>query len=253
MDLFYRALGQGQPLIILHGLFGSSDNWLSQAKKLSEHYSVYLLDARNHGQSPHDAAHNYTAMSQDLLDFIQVHQLSHPYVIGHSMGGKTVMKFLTLFPGIIAKSVVADISPRFYTRHHDHILEGLRAIPIETLNNRQEADDLLIQYLPNLGERQFLLKNLYRTEEGTFKWRMNLPVLMDQIDNIGEGLAADCRIDTPTLFINGGDSNYVQEKDVALIKTIFPHSIFKTIPHAGHWLHAEKPEAFLHDVMTFLG
>jgi esterase len=253
MDLFYRTLGEGHPLIILHGLFGSSDNWLSQAKKLSEHYRVYLLDARNHGQSPHDAVHNYTAMSQDLLDFIHAHQLSNPYVLGHSMGGKTVMKFLSLFPGIIAKAVVADISPRFYTRHHDHILDGLKAIPIETLNTRQEADDILTLHLPNIGERQFLLKNLYRTEEGSFKWRMNLPVLINQIDNIGEGLSSDSRIDTPTLFIHGGASNYVQEKDKNLIQTYFSHNVLKTIPQAGHWLHSEKPDEFIQEVMEFLG
>ncbi len=253
MNLFYRTLGQGHPLIILHGLFGSSDNWLSQAKKLAERYTVYLLDARNHGQSPHDEAHNYTVMSQDLLTFIEDHQLSKPYVIGHSMGGKTVMKFLSLFPDKIAKAVVADISPRYYPRHHDHIIAGLNAIPVKTLNNRQDADVILAQHLTNLGERQFLLKNLYRTEDGSFQWRMNLPVLIDQIENIGEGLDSSCRIETPTLFINGGASKYVQAKDHELMKELFMHAVFKTIPDAGHWLHAEKPDEFIQAVTEFLG
>lgn len=253
MNLFYRELGEGHPLIILHGLFGSSDNWLSQAKKLAEQYHVYLLDARNHGQSPHDGAHNYTAMSEDLLTFIEDKHLANPYVLGHSMGGKTVMKFLSLFPGKIAKAVVADISPRYYTRHHEHIIAGLHAIPINSLNNRQDADLILAQHLSNLGERQFLLKNLYRTENGAFKWRMNLPVLVDQIENIGEGLDSSCRIETPTLFINGGASHYVQATDQALIREIFKHAVFKTIPDVGHWLHAEKPDEFIQAVSEFLG
>jgi len=252
MDLFYRSLGQGPTLIIIHGLFGSSDNWLSQAKKFSQHYTVYLIDARNHGQSPHDSVHNYTVMSQDLMNFIDTHKLVQPFVLGHSMGGKLVMKFLSLFPGKIAKAIVADISPRYYTRHHDHILEGLSAIPLDTLTSRQEADDLLAQYLPGLGERQFLLKNLYRNEEGKFQWRMNLPVLLSEIDNIGEGLEPDSRIETPTLFINGGASNYVKEEDRDLMKKIFTHPVFKTIPNVGHWLHAEKPDEFISDVNEFL-
>ncbi len=252
MDLFYRELGEGHPLIIIHGLFGSSDNWLSQAKKLSAYYKVYLIDARNHGQSPHNLEHNYTVMSHDLIRFIETQQLSNPFILGHSMGGKLLMKFMSLYPHVAAKAIVADISPRYYTRHHDHILEGLTSIPLETLGSRQEADDLLGKFIPALGERQFLLKNLYRNEEGKFKWRMNLPVLVAQIENIGEGLSLDCRIDTPTLFINGGASNYVTAEDYNLINQLFTHPFYKTIPGVGHWLHAEKPEEFIAAVTNFL-
>jgi esterase len=251
MKLFYRELGEGHPLIIMHGLFGSSDNWLSQAKKLAENFKVYIIDARNHGQSPHDETHNYNAMSQDLMEFISSHKLVDPYMIGHSMGGKALMKFMYLYPNVIKKAIVADISPRFYHRHHDHILDGLNAIPVESLASRQEADTILATFLSNLGERQFLLKNLYRTEEGKFQWRMNLNVLVKEIDNIGEGLPDDCRIETPTLFINGGDSNYVQDHDRLLVKKLFLHPSFITISGVGHWLHAEKPEEFVSDVKQF--
>ena len=253
MELFCRELGEGHPLIIMHGLFGSSDNWLTQAKKLSEDYKVYLIDARNHGQSPHDKAHNYTVISQDIMEFIKKHNLVNPYMIGHSMGGKALMKFLCLYPDIIKKAVVADISPRFYPRHHDHITDGLSTITLNTLSSRQEADDILAAYLTNLGERQFLLKNLYRNENGNFQWRMNLEVLVQEIDNIGEGLDSNCRVDTPTLFINGGASNYVNAGDQTLISALFSKSSFITIPGAGHWLHAEKPEEFLNHIKQFLG
>ena len=252
MELFCRELGEGHPLIIMHGLFGSSDNWLTQAKKLSEDYKVYLIDARNHGQSPHDSAHNYTVISQDIMEFIKKHKLVNPYMIGHSMGGKALMKFLCLYPDIIKKAIVADISPRFYPRHHEHIIDGLSAITLNTLSSRQEADDILAAYLPNLGERQFLLKNLYRNENGNFQWRMNLDVLVQEIDNIGEGLDSNCRVYTPTLFINGGASDYVKVEDQTLISALFSKSSFITISGAGHWLHAEKPEEFLNHVKQFL-
>ncbi|MDB5273386.1 MAG: alpha/beta hydrolase fold containing protein [Chitinophagaceae bacterium] len=251
MKLFFREMGHGPDLIILHGLFGSSDNWLSQAKILANEYHVILPDARNHGQSPFSAEHNYTVMCEDLMELITSLHLSHPFIIGHSMGGKTLMKFLELYPTIVAKAVVADISPRYYTKHHDHILNGLAHIPVDTLESRQAADQILSQYLPELSERQFLLKNLYRNEEGHFKWRINLPVLTQEIENIGEGLSDQLSIDTPVLFLHGGSSNYVTERDLPLISKIFKHYQIKTIEGVGHWLHSEKPQEFIRDVDTF--
>ena len=251
MKLFFREMGQGPALIILHGLFGSSDNWLSIAKVLANDYRVILPDARNHGQSPFSPEHNYTVMSEDLMELITSLNLQHPLIIGHSMGGKTLMKFLSLYPGIVGKAVIADISPRYYTKHHDHILTGLASIPIQTLESRQLADQLLAEKIQNVSERQFLLKNLYRDENGQFHWRINLDVLTKEIENIGEGLAEPIQIETPTLFLHGGASNYLTERDQPLIASIFKNYQIQTIDGAGHWLHAEKPQEFIQDVIAF--
>jgi len=251
MKLFFREMGQGPDLIILHGLFGSSDNWLSIAKVLANEYRVILPDARNHGQSPFSPTHNYTVMSEDLMELITSLNLTNPFVIGHSMGGKTLMKFLTLYPKVVRKAIVADISPRYYTKHHDHILNGLASIPIQTLDSRAQADQLLSSQIQEIGERQFLLKNLYRDENGSFRWRINLEVLAQEIENIGEGLSSDGQVDTPVLFLHGGASNYLTERDVPLISSIFKDYQIQTIEGAGHWLHAEKPQEFIHGVNAF--
>jgi len=251
MKLFFREMGQGPDLIILHGLFGSSDNWLSVAKVLANEYRVILPDARNHGQSPFSSEHNYTVMCEDVMELITFLNLQHPFIIGHSMGGKTLMKFLSLYPGIVAKAVIADISPRYYSKHHDPILNGLTSIPIQTLESRQLADQLLSAHIQDVGERQFLLKNLYRDENGQFRWRINLEVLAKEIENIGEGLTETIPIETPTLFLHGGASNYLTEKDLPLIASIFKNYRIQTIEGVGHWLHAEKPQEFIQDVITF--
>lgn len=251
MKLFFREMGQGPDLIILHGLFGSSDNWISVAKILANDYRVILPDARNHGQSPFSPLHNYTVMSEDLKELITSLNLQHPLVIGHSMGGKILMKFLSLYPGVVSKAVVADISPRYYTKHHDHILKGLASISVQTLESRQVADQLLSEYIQEVGERQFLLKNLYRDETGQFHWRINLEVLTKEIENIGEGLSENTRVETPVLFLHGGASNYLTERDMPLISQIFSTYQVQMINGAGHWLHAEKPQEFIQDVITF--
>jgi esterase len=246
MKLFFREMGQGPDLIILHGLFGSS------AKILANDFRVILPDARNHGQSPFADIHDYTTMSEDLRDLILSLKLDRPYIIGHSMGGKTVMKFLEQHPELVSKAVIADISPRYYKRHHDHILNGLASITIDSLESRQTADQLLSRYVPEIAERQFLLKNLYRDENGKFRWRINLDVLTQQIENIGEGLPNQAIVNTPVLFLHGGASNYLTHEDLPLINQIFKQHRIQTIAGAGHWLHAEKPEEFIHAVKTFL-
>jgi len=253
MQLYYRALGQGNPpIVILHGVFGSCDNWLSVSKVLAETHEVYLLDARNHGQSPHSDEFSYEVMAEDLLTFIEEHQLVNPIIIGHSMGGKTVMKFASKYPTRFSKMVVVDISPRYYPPHHQSIIEGLSAIPLATLQSRQEADDSLKNYQPDLGVRQFLLKNLYRKEDNSFAWRMNFDVIKSNISKVGEALGDEVRISNPTLFIRGGLSKYIQEKDEALIHTMFSDVTIETIEGAGHWVQAEKPEEFFEKLNRFL-
>jgi esterase len=251
MELFFRELGSGQPLIILHGLFGSCDNWLTVSKPLSEKFHVYLVDQRNHGRSPHHPVHTYSAMTDDLLEFIEKHQIQNSIVLGHSMGGKTAMHLALNHPKVLEKLIVADISPRYYTPHHQDVIAGLSAIDLDTLASREEADRIMSAHLPELGVRQFLLKNLYRDEQSRFSWRMNFEGLVSQIENIGEASTGNA-FQKPTLFIKGALSRYIQDKDEELIHTLFPHSQTKTIEGAGHWVQAEKPQAFLDTVLAFL-
>jgi len=251
MNLFFREIGEGAPIVILHGLFGSSDNWLSIAKVLSETHKVYTIDQRNHGQSDHSDEFNYEVMAIDLKNFLEQHQIDNPIIIGHSMGGKVAMQFAVDHPEMLQKLIVVDIAPKSYPVHHDEILEGLCALPITELKSRGEANTMLEAYVPVMGTRQFLLKNLARTTDG-FEWKINLPVIRDKINVIGQGLPAGTVFDKATLFINGKMSNYIKESDKALILQHFPSAELKTIDYAGHWVHAEQPEEFLSIVKKFI-
>jgi esterase len=252
MKLFYRESGEGRPIVILHGLFGSSDNWMSVTKELALKYKVYVLDARNHGQSPHDSSHTYADMAADLNEFIITHHIEKPILIGHSMGGKTIMRFAVDYPDVAEKLIVVDISPRFYGRHHETILAGLEAINLETLQTRNEADAILSNYVEDLGVRMFLLKSLYRNGDGKFAWRINLPVINAQIDNIGEPLPDSAKIDIPTLFIRGSLSGYIEEKDRSLIQRHFSSFNIESVEGASHFVHAEKPKEVLGLIESFV-
>jgi pimeloyl-ACP methyl ester carboxylesterase len=252
MKLFYRELGQGEPLVILHGVFGSSDNWVTVSKLLSEDYKVYLVDARNHGQSPKSDQFDYDVMSEDLKEFLTAHSIQDSIIIGHSMGGKIAMKFASKYPEMLKKLIVADISPRFYKRHHDTILEGLKSIDLDQLSSRQQADEQLAKFVPEPGVRQFLLKNLYRNSENRFDWRINLGVIDRNIENIGEALSDTIRITIPTLFVKGSLSNYIGKQDEELIHKMFPNSKIETVEGAGHWVQAEKPQEFIEIIRRFL-
>jgi esterase len=252
MKLFYRELGEGNPIIILHGVFGSSDNWLTPAKMLSDTYKLYLLDQRNHGQSPKSDQFDYESMANDLKEFIDDNKIDSPVIMGHSMGGKVAMAFAVRYPKMLSKLIVVDISPKYYPPHHQKIIEGLNAINLETLQSRQEADAQFSKYEPELGVRQFLLKNLFRNQSNNFEWRINLPVITDKIENIGQPLKETDRVNVPTLFIRGGVSRYIKSEDELLIKKIFSDSKVITIEGAGHWVHAEKPKEFIDQIKSFL-
>lgn len=251
MKLFYRELGQGQPLVILHGIFGSSDNWLTQARMLSPHYHVFSLDLRNHGQSPHDEGFDYQVMVADLLEFLNEHQLKDPIILGHSMGGKVAMNFALAHPDSLQKLIVVDISPRPYNLEHYVILHGLKAIPIQSISSRNEADAALGSFVPEPDVRQFLLKNLQRKPEGGFSWKINLPVIDKNLSKIGYDLQFEGRFEKPTLFIRGGKSKYVTDQDMTRIKEIFPDATLATLD-TGHWVQAEKPKEFVEVVMNWL-
>jgi pimeloyl-ACP methyl ester carboxylesterase len=252
MQLNFKKSGTGPPLVILHGLFGSLDNWFSIAKELVEHYTLYLVDQRNHGDSPHSNDWNYVVMVEDLRELLDAEGLDSVYLMGHSMGGKTVMNFAVTYPERVRKLIVGDIAPRHYPIHHQRILEGLNALNLQTLQSRKEADDQLAAFIPELGIRQFLLKSLGRDANG-FAWKINLPVITEQIEEVGKALEEGTIFDGPTLFLGGANSSYIQQQDLPDINTHFPNSEWVSIPDAGHWLHAEQPEAVVKAIRRFLG
>jgi pimeloyl-ACP methyl ester carboxylesterase len=253
MKLHFREMGQGTPLLILHGLFGSSDNWLTIAKQLAASYHVFIIDQRNHGQSPHSNIWNYTVMAQDIEDFCIQHQLNEIYIVGHSMGGKTVMKLAELFPKRIKKMMVIDIAPRYYPVHHHQILNALKSIDFNIVNTRKQAEEVLHNAIEDFGTRQFLLKNIYWIDENKLAWRFNLEVIANHIEIVGETtppeLTAICEI--PVCFVKGEKSDYIKKEDEQLIASQFSNSEILTIANAGHWVHAENPTALLNLINYF--
>ena len=253
MELHFREIGEGHPLLILHGLFGSSDNWITIAKQLASNYRVFIIDQRNHGQSPHSDTWNYTVMAQDIEDFCMQHQLNEIYIAGHSMGGKTVMKLAELFPRRIKKMMVIDIAPRYYPVNHHQILRALKSINFNEINTRKQAEEVLQNSIEDIGTRQFLLKNIYWIAENKLAWRFNLEVIASNIEIVGEATPSDvsaiCEI--PVCFVKGENSDYINETDEQLILNQYPNSEIITIANAGHWVHAENPMATLKAMTDF--
>ena len=259
MKLYFRKSGEGFPLIILHGLFGMSDNWASLAKKYAaEGFAVYLPDLRNHGQSPHDETFTLDAMAADLAGLMDDEKLDKAYLVGHSLGGKVAMRFACMHPERVSKLVVADIAPRYYPPHHEKVLAGIHAVDFSTVSSRSEAEKQMEKFLPDAGVRQFLLKNLYwkespgDTHTKRLAWRFNLPVLEKAIENAGEALPEKDAYGGPCLFIRGERSDYIQAGDANEIILHFPAATVVTVPDAGHWVHAENPDGFSDVLLKFL-
>ena len=253
MKLHANVLGEGTPLLILHGFLGMSDNWKTLGRQFSENgFQVHLIDQRNHGRSPHSEEFNYLALAKDIKEYIDTHSLQKCVLLGHSMGGKTAMMTACLFPHVIEKLIVVDIAPKYYAPHHQQILEGLKAVNEADLSSRGEAEDLLAQYVSEPDVRLFLLKNLYWKSKGKLSLRLNLEALVKNIENVGEALPDDYSFSNPSLFVKGEKSKYIREEDRKLIQRHFPSSEIVSIPGAGHWVHAEKKQAFYKVVMQFL-
>lgn len=252
MPLFHKSLGQGPPLVILHGLFGSLDNWMGIAKALSAQQTVYLVDLRNHGKSFHDRQFNYSVMSEDLLQWSRQVGLKDYALLGHSMGGKVAMFHAQQYPEKLHRLLIVDIGPKAYPVHHQAILDGLSAIDTSSLQSRQEADDSLALFVPEAGVRQFLLKNLKREEGGGFRWKLNLPVIRDNIQAVGTALPVEPQVTVPGLFLTGEKSHYVLDSDRAAILQQFPNAEIRSVAGAGHWIHAEAPTAFVKEVGNYL-
>jgi esterase len=267
MKLFFRKFGQGPALIILHGLFGSSDNWISIGKALSENFEVFLIDLRNHGNSIHTKEHSYKLLKNDLFEFMVSQHIEKAVIMGHSMGGKAAMFFAVDYPEKIQSLIIIDISPRSYKSldnpesqsiDHMNIITAMLSVDYSKVKSREDVDIILSQFIKSIRIRRFLLKNVYRNHDGSFGWKLNLQTLHDNLPEILDGLDPQKFINGngvtgfPVLFIKGEKSNYILDEDLRLIKTIFPMSEMVTIPGAGHWLHSEHPDLLLKTLTYFV-
>jgi esterase len=253
MDLHCDTLGTGPDLVILHGLFGSGDNWRSIAKALSDRYRLHLLDLPNHGRSPWIRQQSYPALAQAVTEWMTAHDIHQGTLIGHSMGGKVAMQMAlnSTDPGF-NKLVIVDIAPREYPPHHQDIFRALTNIDLSGHTSRSSVDEALQDGIENAGIRQFILKSLYRNEDNQLAWRFNLDALQQQYQPIANSPDFAHSFTGPTLFIKGMNSHYIKADDEAAITERFPNATAKIIEGAGHWPHAEKPTAFLKVLERFL-
>jgi esterase len=251
-SLIYTS-NSSKNLLIIHGFMGMSDNWKTLGIQYQEAgYNVHILDLRNHGKSFHSDDFSYEIMVQDVVNYCLDKNINSTQIIGHSMGGKVAMLLATTQPNLIEKCVVADIGPKYYAPHHQEILAGLNAIDFSDQPSRAAVEETLYPYIPDFGTRQFLLKNLFWVTPGQLAFRFNLPVFNSKIEEIGKALPSQAIFQKPTLFIRGGNSNYILDSDFEAIKLHFSQAIFETIPNAGHWLHAENPKLFFEITLNFL-
>jgi pimeloyl-ACP methyl ester carboxylesterase len=250
--LHTTILGEGAPLLILHGYLGMSDNWKTLGVKLSENYQVHLIDQRNHGRSFHSDEFDLELLVEDLHSYIKTHNLHKVNLLGHSMGGKVAMLFAVTYPELVHKLIVADISPRAYKPHHQQILAALNAVNFQIQNTRKKVEEVLKIYIQDKGVLQFLLKNVYWKNKGELAYRFNLNSLTENYPEVGEALPSFTEFTGETLFLKGEKSDYITKKDEPLIKAHFENAKIVTVKNAGHWLHAENPTQFYNEVVRFL-
>ena len=254
MKLFFREFGQGHPAIILHGLFGQSDNWVTVGRRIADQFHVYIPDQRNHGQSPHTSIHSFPAMADDLAEFIEDHDIENPILIGHSMGGKVAMTYALENPEKVKKLVVVDISPRKYPERitHTQVIGQMLNIDLENTATRGEVEKILNLRITDTRVRMFIMKNLYYKIHGKLAWRLNLDAINQSMDLLFDGIRSENQYKGPTLFIRGGKSDYVPDDDITLITSLFPEAVIKTISGASHWVHADAPEELCYLLSEFL-
>ena len=264
MKLYYRKYGNGPPLIILHGLYGSSDNWVTIAKNLSDIFTVYLPDQRNHGQSPHSEIHDYTAMGEDLFELVNDLKLSRFFLAGHSMGGKTAIEFALKWPEMLNGLLIADISPftnennsHSVFSQHNSILNAILSFDPRKISTRREAEAILMEKIPSDKVRGLILKNLHRISENSFGWKLNALSLKKNLEKIMEGIDRKTALSHhisgfPVIFLKGSDSDYISSDDFKNIRDIFPAAEFIEVPGAGHWIQVDRPDAVIKNIKKLL-
>ena len=250
MKLHYREMGEGKPLMILHGLFGFSDNWQTHGKKLAEYYRVILVDLRNHGHSDWSDEFSYDIMADDVIELATELELEDLILVGHSMGGKVAMTVAQKQEDLLEKMVIVDMGIKSYPMHHEHILAGIHSVKVDEIKARREAEEQMRVHIDSEGVLQFLLKNLHWKEKGKLAWRMNTPVLEREMPEILSAMP-EGEVFTPTLFIRGELSNYILDEDFESLENQFLDAEIVTIANAGHWVHAESPTEFLEALLSF--
>ncbi|MCW7554181.1 alpha/beta fold hydrolase [Endozoicomonas gorgoniicola] len=252
MKLYSRQQGQGINIISVHGLFGSQENLGGINRRLADFFCVHGLDVRNHGRSPQSASMLYSEMAADLIEYMDEQGIEKACLLGHSMGGKIVMETALHYPERVGKVAVLDIAPVTYTqRRHDDVFSGLKALNLDALKKRSEADVGLAHYIPETAIRQFLLKNLFRNSEGVFDWRMNLTVIEQSYASILSGQQADKPFSGEVLFLKGGESDYILPEYRDDVLRLFPNASLRSIHGTGHWLHADKPDLVASTLIRF--
>jgi esterase len=257
MQLHFRQYSeQGEPLIVLHGLFGSSSNWGAHCKKFAEKYTVYGVDLRNHGESPHADEIDYQLMAADVKMLLGKLGIKQCYMVGHSMGGKVAMQLALTDPALISKLIVVDIAPVAYTNKadgHRKIMQGMEALDLSAIRNRADAEAQLQAFVEDEATRKFILTNLVRDPETGFKWRLNLSAIHNNYDKLREKLQGETPYEKPVLFVKGALSNYIHRKHEDEILRLFPAAKVKIVMEAGHWVHSERPQVFQKIALDFLG
>jgi pimeloyl-ACP methyl ester carboxylesterase len=253
MGLHFKKYGEGKDyLVILHGLFGSLDNWQSLGREFGNYFTTYIVDQRNHGKSPHFDEHNYPLMAADLKSFLEEQGIKKTHLLGHSMGGKTVMQFSIQEPQFIKKMIVADIAPKYYAPHHQDVISALESVDFSIQTNRKKVQLKIEESIFDIGIVQFLMKGLTWVSKTQLGWKFNLKVLSEKIESIGEELEGFAYFTNPTLFLRGENSDYITLDDIDTIEEIFPMAQYSTIENSGHWMHAENPKRFFEEVLNFL-
>ena len=253
VPLYARQVGQGpEDIVILHGVFGSGDNWGTFIKPWATQYKVHLVDLRNHGRSPHAIPISYELMAADVAQYITANCKASCHIIGHSMGGKTAMYLAWKFPQLVKSLAVIDIAPRQYPAHHQLYIQGMRSVDPPSLNSRAEAETRMAEFVKEPGVRQFLLKNLGRSEAVLFEWKHNLEGIAANIDEVGVELPQEAKITCPLLFVRGTQSGYIQSEDEVEIKSRFPQAQIVAIDNAGHWIQVENPNDRMLELNRFL-
>jgi esterase len=253
MKLAFRKLGNGKPLFILHGLFGSADNWQTLGKYFAEYFTVYFIDQRNHGQSPHSGEWSYEVMSEDIRELVEDEGLNKIMLLGHSMGGKTAMHFAVRYPEKVEKLVVVDIGPKKYPITNQFVIDAIDRFDPQKVKSRKEADEAMSHFIEEQGVRQFLLKNLYWDENQKLQWKFNYDVIKENISRVSDATPMPEKpLDIPVLFVKGEKSDYIFPSDIKLMTAMFPMAKLVVIPGAGHWVHADNPQEFFKVVTEFL-
>lgn len=252
MDILHsKILGSGQPLLILHGFLGMSDNWKTLGNKYAENFEVHLIDQRNHGRSFHSNEFSYDLLVEDLKSYINHHSLDNCILLGHSMGGKTAMQFALTYPELISKLIIADIAPKVYPAHHQYILKALSEVDFSIHKSRKEIEGVLSTFIKEKGVVQFLMKNVYRKDKQKLAYRFNLEILQKKYNEVVTTFTTTKTFSKPSLFLKGSNSNYITPEDNMLVNKNFTNAQISSISNAGHWLHAENPQEFYTKTLQF--